>query len=72
MVKTFTMKKILSRALGLEKGDNYSQEDFEKAVYERMQNLYMDRGYIYSRIEPQITPVGTDSLDIHFVIVEKP
>ena len=63
-------EKILSRALGLEKGDNYSQEDFEKAVYERMQNLYMDRGYIYSRIEPQITPVGTDSLDIHFVIVE--
>ena len=63
-------EKTLSRALGLEKGDNYSQEDFEKAVYERMQNLYMDRGYIYSRIEPQITPVGTDSLDIHFVIVE--
>ena len=30
----------------------------------------MDRGYIYSRIEPQITPAGMDSLDIHFVIVE--
>ena len=63
-------EKILSQALGLEKGDKYSQEDFEKAVYERMQNLYMDRGYIYSRIEPQITPAGMDSLDIHFVIVE--
>ena len=63
-------EKILSRALGLEKGDKYSDEDFEKAVYERMQNLYMDRGYIYSRIEPQVTPVGKDSLDVHFVIVE--
>ena len=63
-------EKILSQALGLKKGDKYCQEDFEKAVYERMQNLYMDRGYIYSRIEPQITPAGMDSLDIHFVIVE--
>ena len=30
----------------------------------------MDKGYIYSRIEPEVTPVGHDSLDIHFVISE--
>ena len=35
-----------------------------------MQGLYMDRGYIYSRVDPQFTPVGEDSLDIHFPIVE--
>ena len=68
--QTIYSEKILSRALGLEKGDKYSEEDFEKAVYERMQNLYMDRGYIYSRIEPQVTPVGEDSLDVHFIMVE--
>ena len=30
----------------------------------------MDRGYIWSRIEPKITPVGEDSLDVHFMITE--
>ena len=40
------------------------------AVFSRVQGLYLDRGYIYSRIEPQITPIGKDSLDIRFSIVE--
>ena len=63
-------ENILSRALGLSKGENYSEEDFTRAVYDRMQGLYMDKGYIYSRIEPEITPVDDDSLDIHFIISE--
>ena len=63
-------EKTLSRALGLTKGDNYSEESFSRAVYDRMQGLYMDKGYIYSRIDPEITPVGNDSLDVHFVISE--
>jgi len=63
-------KNELKRALSLEKGDNYNEEAFNMAVYSRVQGLYLDRGYIYSRIEPQITPVGKDSLDITFSIVE--
>ena len=63
-------ENILSRALGLSKGGNYSEEDFTRAVYDRMQGLYMDKGYIYSRIDPEITPVDNDSLDIHFIISE--
>ena len=63
-------ENILSRALGLSKGGNYSEEDFTRAVYDRMQGLYMDKGYIYSRIDPEITPVDDDSLDIHFIISE--
>ena len=63
-------ENILSRALGLTKGENYSEEDFTRAVYDRMQGLYMDKGYIYSRIDPEITPVADDSLDVHFVISE--
>ncbi|SVA60321.1 uncharacterized protein METZ01_LOCUS113175, partial [marine metagenome] len=39
--------ETLGRALGLKSGDTYNEEDFNKAVYERMQSLYMDRGYIY-------------------------
>ena len=45
-------EETLARALGLSSGDNYSEEDFSRAVYDRMQSLYMDKGYIYSRIEP--------------------
>ena len=63
-------ENILSRALGLSKGEKYSEEGFSRAVYDRMQGLYMDKGYIYSRIEPEVTPVSDDSLDIHFVISE--
>ena len=60
----------LQRALALDQGDKYSEEDFNMAVFSRVQGLYLDRGYIYSRVEPKITPVGQDSLDIHFVITE--
>ena len=67
---TLFEEKVLQRSLGLESGDQYSDEDFNLAVFDRVQGLYMDRGYIYSRIDPAITPVGDDSLDIHFVITE--
>lgn len=60
----------LVRWLHLRKGDVYSEEDFNKAVFDRVQGLYMNRGYIYSQIDPQVTPVGSDSLDVHFTITE--
>ena len=60
----------LARALDLKKGEQYNEEEFNIAVYERMHGLYMDRGYIYSNVQPRFTPVGLDSLDIHFEIVE--
>ncbi|MFQ6615381.1 MAG: outer membrane protein assembly factor BamA [Fidelibacterota bacterium] len=60
----------LQRALGLKKGDLYDEEEFNKAVFEQVLNLYMDNGYIYSNIDPQVRPVGDDSLDIHFVVTE--
>ena len=60
----------LSRALDLEPGEKYNEEEFNLAVYERMHGLYMDRGYIYSNVLPKFTPVGKDSLDIHFEIIE--
>ncbi len=60
----------LQNTLSLKKGDQFSDEEFNLALYSRVQGLYLDRGYIYSRIEPQITPVGSDSIDIHFIITE--
>ncbi len=60
----------MCRALDLKSGEAYSEEEFNIAVYERMQSLYMDQGYIYNQTTPQITPAGEDSIDVHFVIVE--
>ena len=67
---TLFQQEILERSLALDIGGIYSDEDFNMAVFSRVQGLYLDRGYIYSRIEPKITPVEKDSLDIHFVITE--
>ncbi|MEC9455944.1 MAG: outer membrane protein assembly factor BamA, partial [Candidatus Neomarinimicrobiota bacterium] len=67
---TLFEEHTLQRALALEKGNKYNDKDFNMAVFSRVQGLYLDRGYIYSRVEPRITPVGKDSLDIHFVITE--
>jgi outer membrane protein insertion porin family len=67
---TLYTNEELERRLDLSKGEYYDEEAFNKAVYDRVQGLYMDRGYIYSQIEPQIIPVGEDSLDVHFVITE--
>ena len=63
-------EKILQKALALSKGDKYNEEDFNLAVFSRVQGLYLDLGYIYSRVEPKITPIGADSLDVRFVITE--
>lgn len=60
----------LEARLDLIRGEFFSEEKFQVAVYERVQSLYMDKGYIYSQIIPQITPVEEDSIDIHFVITE--
>jgi outer membrane protein insertion porin family len=60
----------LSQALGLNKGEAFNAEQMQKGIYERAQALYMDRGYIYSNIVPEITPVGKDSLDINFTVIE--
>jgi outer membrane protein insertion porin family len=67
---TLFEEERLQQALALEKGDIYSDEDFNMAVFSRVQGLYLDRGYIYSRVEPKVTPIGEDSLDIHFIITE--
>ncbi len=62
--------EILNKALNLSSGDAFSQSGFDKAVFEEVQSLYMDRGYLYSNIEPFFTPVGEDSIDVHFSITE--
>tara|TARA_A100000164_G_scaffold306311_1_gene282737 strand:- start:2247 stop:4625 length:2379 start_codon:yes stop_codon:yes gene_type:complete len=63
-------KEELERALNLKSGDIFSQEEFDKAVYENMMSIYQDKGYIFSNVNAVITPVGKDSLDISFLFDE--
>ena len=61
---------MLQGALNLKKGDIFNKSAFENAVYQDVQSLYMDRGYLYSNIEPFFTPAGNDSMDVHFSVTE--
>ncbi len=60
----------LEAALGFFKGDLYNKEVFEMAVSQRVHPVYLDDGYLYSRVEPVEYPVGKDSLDVILNIVE--
>jgi len=60
----------LNKALGISNGEAYNEEDLQKGIYERAQSLYMDKGYIYSNIIPEISPVRKDSIDVHFYVIE--
>ena len=51
-------------------GDVFNEEKLTLTYAERLGNLYYEKGYIYSRIEPIVLPVGVDTLDIHFSIIE--
>ena len=60
----------LEAALGFVKGDLYNREAFTMAVSQKVHPVYMDEGYLYSRVEPVEYPVGKDSLDVVFNIIE--
>ena len=60
----------LRRLLGIQSGDMFSKEQFDKSVYENMMSIYQDKGYIFSSVSPEITPSGNDSLDVKFVFNE--
>jgi len=63
-------KEELLRLLNLKEGEIFSQEQFDKAVYENMMSVYQNKGYIFSNVNPVITPIGKDSLDVLFIFDE--
>ncbi len=60
----------LLELLAFKPGDTYSEEELQYTTSERLGNLYYDRGYIYSRMDPSITPDENNSLAIHYTVVE--
>lgn len=60
----------MDRAFGLERGDVFNQEKFDRAMQERVHAMYYDQGYIYAQIVPIEKPVAKDTLDLEFIITE--
>lgn len=60
----------LSAALGFDRGDVFDQEKYDRAMQERVNALYYDRGYIYAQIVPVEKPVGKDTLNLEFIVTE--
>ncbi|MCG8604390.1 outer membrane protein assembly factor BamA [bacterium] len=65
----FTEEQLLS-ILDFKTGDVYNREKIDKAIFEKVGGLYYDSGYIFAGITPRETPVGIDTVDIHFRVAE--
>ncbi len=66
---------VLSRVLGLQKGDVYNKEELDKRLSfsptsTDVTSLYMDDGYLFFRVEPVETQISEDSVDIEMRLFE--
>lgn len=67
--------EALTTALGFERGDVYNGTRLEQNLYMNGKNtdiysLYQNRGYMRFNVQPTITVVPGDSLDMHFDLFE--
>jgi outer membrane protein insertion porin family len=60
----------LNQLLGFKTGDWYNEEMLQKALYDRINGAYMDKGYLFFQIVPEEIPVGEDEVDLVFDITE--
>jgi outer membrane protein insertion porin family len=67
--------EVLSRVLGIQKGDVYNQKLLDKNLYMNMEgidvsSLYLDDGYLFFSITPVEVNVSNDSIDLELRIYE--
>jgi outer membrane protein insertion porin family len=67
---------ILNERIGIREGELYNADKLDKNLRQNEQqsdvsSLYMDIGYLGFFIQPEETPIGTDSIDINFKILER-
>ncbi len=65
----FTDNELLAQ-LSFKPGDVYNDEELFVNTAERLGNLYYEKGYIYSRVEPQLIPAAGDTLNIRYQVTE--
>ena len=69
--------EILSSVLGIKKGDVYNKELLEKRLQfsldgRDVSSLYMDKGYLFFRVEPTEVAVNGDKIDLEMRMYEGP
>ena len=67
--------EFLTQSLGFEPGDAYNSQQLESNLYANrnssdVSSLYLNRGYMRFNVQPTISVVEGDSLDLHFEVVE--
>ena len=67
--------EVLSQSLGIAPGDPYNGERLEQNLYGNkttsdVSSLYMNRGYMLFRVEPEVKVIEGDSLDLYYDIYE--
>jgi outer membrane protein insertion porin family len=63
-------KEELVYALDIDKGESYDQKKYNEGITERLQKMYYNQGYLFAQIQPQESPIGKDTLDVTFNIME--
>lgn len=67
--------RMLNERVGLDPGDVFDVEKFQSNLYGNkdqtdVASLYLDNGYLYYQVSPEVTPVAEDSVDIHLKVQE--
>lgn len=67
---TIFNKEELAEALDIAKGDVYDQKKYDEGIRDRLQKMYYNQGYLFAQIQPIEKPIGSDSLQVTFNIME--
>lgn len=70
---TIYSSDVLSKALGIKKGDVYNQKLLNDRLMvddDAMSNLYLDNGYLFFNVDPVEVKVEGDSIDLEMRIYE--
>lgn len=67
--------EILSKLLGIKKGDPYNTQLLEQRLYQDpiggdISSLYLDDGYLFFQVKPREVSIDGDSIDIELTIFE--
>ena len=70
---TIYPSEYLNAALGIKKGDVFNQKILDKRLFdndEGLNNLYLDKGYLFFNLEPVEVNINGDSIDYEMRIFE--
>lgn len=67
--------RVLTNSLGFEQGDAYNVKQLDENLHGNrrssdVSSLYMNRGYMLFRVQPEVRVVEGDSLDLYFDLYE--